>query len=162
MFTPLPSLTPCPVRTPSPVGRGRSHRAGGEGAHFTRTLAVYDLPKTNPFLRKLFAHIAGPELDERIVWAVDNLAELLARADIAAILQDFGRATKQEGPVAHFYETFLGAYDQKMREARGVYYTPEPVVSTRYDTDHISEAQFEPGSRGRVLKNLLSIRSKRC
>ncbi|MGC2458267.1 MAG: type ISP restriction/modification enzyme [Gallionellaceae bacterium] len=104
-------------------------RCNSTGAHFTRTHAAYDLPKTNPFLRKLFAHIAGPELDERIVWAVDSLAELLARADIAAILQDFGRATRQEDPVVHFYETFLGAYDQKMREARGVYYTPEPVVS---------------------------------
>ena len=31
--------------------------------------------------------------------------------------------------MVHFYETFLGAYDQKMREARGVYYTPEPIVS---------------------------------
>lgn len=104
-------------------------RCNSTGTHFTRTHAAYDLPKTNPFLRKLFAHIAGPELDERIVWAVDNLAELLNRADIAAILQDFGRATRQEDPVVHFYETFLGAYDQKMREARGVYYTPEPVVS---------------------------------
>ena len=104
-------------------------RCNSTGAHFTRTHAAYDLPKTNPFLRKLFAHIAGPELDERIVWAVDNLAELLNRADISAILQDFGRATRQEDPVVHFYETFLGAYDQKMREARGVYYTPEPVVS---------------------------------
>ena len=104
-------------------------RCNSTGTHFTRTHAAYDLPKTNPFLRKLFAHIAGPELDERIVWAVDNLAELLNRADISAILQDFGRATRQEDPVVHFYETFLGAYDQKMREARGVYYTPEPVVS---------------------------------
>lgn len=104
-------------------------RCNSTGKHFTRTHAAYDLPKTNPFLRKLFAHIAGPELDERIVWAVDNLAELLNRADISAILQDFGHSTRQEDPVVHFYETFLGAYDQKMREARGVYYTPEPVVS---------------------------------
>ncbi len=104
-------------------------RCNSTDAHFTRTHAAYDLPKTNPFLRKLFSHIAGPELDERIVWAVDNLAELLNRADIATILQDFGRSTRQEDPVVHFYETFLGAYDQKMREARGVYYTPEPVVS---------------------------------
>lgn len=77
-------------------------RCNSTGTHFTRTHAAYDLPRTNPFLRKLFAHIAGPELDERIVWAVDNLAELLARADIAAILQDFGRATRQEDPVVRF------------------------------------------------------------
>src|SRR6266480_4274436 len=49
--------------------------------HFTREHAAYDLPKTNPFLRKMFSHIAGPELDERIAWAVDDLAELLHRAD---------------------------------------------------------------------------------
>lgn len=104
-------------------------RCNSTSGNFTRTHAAYDLPRTNPFLRKLFSHIAGPELDDRIVWAVDNLAELLNRADIAAILKDFGRHTRQEDPVVHFYETFLGAYDPKMREARGVYYTPEPVVS---------------------------------
>ncbi len=97
--------------------------------HFTREHAVYDIPKTNPFLRKMFGHIAGPDLDERIVWAVDDLAELLNRADMAAILQDFGKRTRQEDPVVHFYETFLAEYDPKMRELRGVYYTPEPVVS---------------------------------
>lgn len=31
----------------------------------------------------------------------------------------------------------------------------------RYDVSRLVEAQFEPGSRGRVLKNLLSIKSKR-
>jgi predicted helicase len=77
----------------------------------------------------MFGYIAGPELDERIVWAVDDLAEVLNRSDMGAILQDFGKRTRQEDPVVHFYETFLAAYDPKMREARGVYYTPEPVVS---------------------------------
>lgn len=96
---------------------------------FTRQVAASALPKTNPFLRKLFNTIAGPDLDGRIAWAVDQLAELLARADMAAILADFGRRTRQEDPVVHFYETFLAAYDPKMREARGVYYTPEPVVN---------------------------------
>lgn len=33
---------------------------------------------------------------------------------------------------------------------------------TRYDTEQLAEAQFEQGSRGRVLKNLLGIRSKRA
>ncbi len=100
-----------------------------EGERFTREHAAYELPKTNPFLRELFGHIAGLGLDDRIVWAVDNLAELLSRASMAVILEDFGHATRQQDPVVHFYETFLAAYDPKMREARGVYYTPEPVVS---------------------------------
>ena len=34
-------------------------------------------------------------------------------------------------------------------------------MTTRYGTDHLVEAQFEPGSRGRVLKNLPGIRGKR-
>ncbi len=98
------------------------------GSGFTRQSAAHQLPKTNPFLRKLFHQIAGPDLDERIAWAVDQLAELLARADMAAILETFGLKTRQEDPVVHFYETFLAAYERAMREARGVYYTPEPVV----------------------------------
>ncbi|EOJ1835732.1 type ISP restriction/modification enzyme, partial [Campylobacter jejuni] len=31
-------------------------------------------------------------------------------------------------PYLHFYETFLASYDPKLREVRGVYYTPAPVV----------------------------------
>lgn len=103
-------------------------RCNAPAKGFTRQIAASALPKTNPFLRKLFNSIAGPDLDERIAWAVDQLAELLARADMAAILSDFGKRTRQEDPIVHFYETFLAAYDPKMREARGVYYTPEPVV----------------------------------
>jgi predicted helicase len=99
-----------------------------DDTHFSRGHAAHELPKTNPFLRRLFNHIAGPDLDDRIAWIVDDLVELLARADIASILSDFGKHTRQEDPVVHFYETFLAAYDPKMREARGVYYTPEPVV----------------------------------
>ena len=97
--------------------------------NFSRRTAGWDLPRTNPFLRNLFNEIAGPTLDERVAWIVDDLAELLRRADMAAILEDFGHRTRREDPVVHFYETFLAAYDPKMRQARGVYYTPEPVVS---------------------------------
>lgn len=103
-------------------------RCNAPASGFTRQIAAGALPKTNPFLRKLFNSIAGPDLDSRIAWAVDQLADVLARADMAAILADFGQRTRKEDPVVHFYETFLAAYDPKMRESRGVYYTPEPVV----------------------------------
>jgi hypothetical protein len=111
--------------------------------HFSRQHAAYDLPKTNPFLRQMFGQIAGPELDERITWAVDDLAELLARARMDSVLEDFGKRTRREDPVVHFYETFLAAYDPKMRDARGVYYTPEPVVSYMVrSVDHILKTEF--------------------
>ena len=83
---------------------------------FDRSTAARDLPRTNPFLQKTFYSITGPDLDERIDWAVDEVANLLNRVDIAAILKDFGRRTRQEDPVVHFYETFLAEYDPKMRE----------------------------------------------
>ncbi|EDN72627.1 DNA methyltransferase [Beggiatoa sp. SS] len=87
------------------------------------------MPKTNPFLRRLFNQIVGIDIDDRLVWAVEHLVAILNHTDIAAILKDFGKRTRQTDPVVHFYETFLKHYDPKMREMRGVYYTPEPVVS---------------------------------
>jgi predicted helicase len=100
-----------------------------ENKIFTRQNAAYMLPKTNPFLRKLFNNIAGPELDDRIAWLVDDLAQVLAQVDMEAVLKNFGKHSGKEDPVVHFYETFLIAYDDNIRKLRGVYYTPEPVVS---------------------------------
>jgi len=96
---------------------------------FTREHAAYLLPRTNPFLRKMFGHIAGPELDDRIVWLVDDVVELLKQADMGVILRDFARGKKCKDPVVHFYETFLGEYDSRLKKSRGVYYTPDEVVS---------------------------------
>ncbi|MFQ6044568.1 MAG: N-6 DNA methylase, partial [Candidatus Poribacteria bacterium] len=94
-----------------------------------RIHAAIKLVETNAFLGRLFYQIAGPDLDMSVAYAADDLAGLLARVDMDAILQNFGKRTRQDDPVRHFYETFLAAYDPKLREKRGVYYTPEPVVS---------------------------------
>jgi len=99
------------------------------GKKFTRENAAYLIPKTNPFLRNLFNVIAGPNLNDEITWLIDDLSQLLADADMHQILQDFSKQTKKEDPVVHFYETFLTKYNPKIREMRGVYYTPEAVVS---------------------------------
>jgi len=113
-------------------------------AGFTRQNAAYLLPKTNPFLRKLFNHIAGPDLDDRIAWLVDDLAQLLEQADMEAVLKNFGKRSAKEDPVVHFYETFLAAYDPRVREMRGVYYTPEPVVSYIVRSiDHLLKTHFD-------------------
>lgn len=113
------------------------------GKEFTRQDAAYLLPKTNPFLRKLFNQIAGPDLDDRIAWLVDDLAQLLAQADMESVLRNFGKRTAKEDPVVHFYETFLKEYDPRIREMRGVYYTPEPVVSYIVRSiDHLLKNSF--------------------
>ncbi|MEG4227457.1 N-6 DNA methylase [Microcoleus sp. N9_B2] len=93
-----------------------------------RTAGTY-IPATNPFLRRLFNSIIETDLLGKINWAIDDLVELLGRVDMTVILENFGRRTRQSDPVVHFYETFLAAYNPALRKSRGVYYTPEPVVS---------------------------------
>ena len=98
-----------------------------EGTAFTRQSAVF--AETTPFLQAVFGQIAGPGIDPRIAWIVDDLARLFDRTDMAAILDNFGSPTVGRDPVVHFYEDFLFEYDRGLKEMRGVYYTPEPVVS---------------------------------
>ena len=96
---------------------------------FSRQEASELIPKSNPFLRKLFGYIAGPDLDDRIKWIVDDLINIFLACDVAEILRNYGKSTKMEDPIIHFYETFLSEYDPKLRKARGVWYTPQPVVN---------------------------------
>jgi predicted helicase len=95
---------------------------------FSRQEAAELIPKTNPFLRKLFFHVAGIDIDPRIKTTVDNLADVFRATDVAAILKNFGKTTQTQDPIIHFYETFLAEYNPKLRKQRGVWYTPEPVV----------------------------------
>jgi len=96
---------------------------------FSRHEAAEMIPKSNPFLRKFFQYIAGYDVDDRIVWIVDELVSIFLASDVADIMRNFGTSTKIEDPVIHFYETFLAAYDPALRKARGVWYTPQPVVN---------------------------------
>lgn len=95
---------------------------------FSRQEAAELIPKTNPFLRKLFGYIAGPDIDDRIKWIVDSLVDIFLACNVREILKNYGKSTKMEDPIIHFYETFLSEYDPKLRKARGVWYTPQPVV----------------------------------
>ncbi|MBE2217885.1 MAG: DNA methyltransferase [Ignavibacteria bacterium] len=96
---------------------------------FSRQEAAELIPKSNPFLRKLFGYIAGPDIDDRIKWIVDDLTEIFLACNVEEILANFGKSTKTEDPIIHFYETFLSEYDPKLRKARGVWFTPAPVVN---------------------------------
>lgn len=122
----------------------RCNHHGPKGS-FKRLGAATEIPKTNPFLRQLFETITGTALDEEpYAGFVDDLAQLLADTDMEAVLEDFGKRVARQDPVVHFYETFLAAYDPKLREARGVYYTPEPVVSYLVrSVDYLLKARFE-------------------
>jgi hypothetical protein len=111
---------------------------------FSRQEAAELIPKSNPFLRKLFGYIAGPDIDDRIKWIVDSLVEIFLACNVAEILSNYGKSTKMEDPIIHFYETFLSEYDPALRKARGVWYTPAPVVSFMVRAvDDILKTEFD-------------------
>ena len=95
---------------------------------FSREEAYRLLPKSIPFLRNLFQFIARRDLDEGLARAIDDLVEIFLVSHPWEIMENYGRSTARNDPFLHFYEDFLAAYDKKKRKARGVWYTPEPVV----------------------------------
>lgn len=96
---------------------------------FNRQEAFELIPKSNPFLKKLFGYIAGLEVDDRIKWIVDDLVNIFLACNVEEMLKTYGKSSKTEDPIIHFYEDFLSEYDPKLRKARGVWYTPAPVVN---------------------------------
>ena len=94
--------------------------------------------RTNPFLRELMetflkiggrrGKAGGPGIDFDEL-GVSEVVELLDDANMEAVVRDFGDKNLQEDPVIHFYELFLSAYNKQLKIQRGVFYTPQPVVS---------------------------------
>ena len=94
--------------------------------------------RTNPFLRDLMQHFlqiggrrgkaGGPGIDFDEL-GVSEVVELLDAAKMEAVVRDFGDKNQQQDPVIHFYEHFLHAYNKHLKIQRGVFYTPQPVVT---------------------------------
>ncbi len=97
-------------------------------AEFNRILAYDLIPRTIGILRDIF-HFISFDPPQQLQATVDDIAEVLAVADVKNILHQYFKEGKGSDPIFHFYETFLAEYDPQERERRGVYYTPEPVVS---------------------------------
>ncbi len=129
---------------------------------FSRQEAAELIPKSNPFLRKLFGYIAGPDIDDRIKWIVDNLTEIFLACNVEEILKNYGKTTKMEDPIIHFYETFLSEYDPKLRKARGVWYTPAPVVNFIVRAvDDILKTEFDlPQGLADTSKTTIKVRTQ--
>ena len=99
------------------------------GEEFNRKLAYTFIPKSIGILRDIFKYISLEDIPLQMEIIIDDIAEVLACADAKKLLDQYYHAGKGSDPVLHFYETFLSEYDPATREKRGVYYTPEPVVS---------------------------------
>lgn len=110
---------------------------------FSRQEAAELIPKSNPFLRKIFQSIAVYDLDESIAWIVEDLASMFAATDAERIMRNYGGNKRHSDPIVHFYEDFLAEYDPKLRKARGVWYTPAPVVKFIVSSiDEILQTEF--------------------
>ena len=96
---------------------------------FNRKLAYDNIPRTIGILRDVFKFISLEDLPQQMEWIIDDISEVLAVTDVRNILHQYFHEGKGKDPVVHFYETFLTEYDPKTRKKRGVFYTPEPVVS---------------------------------
>lgn len=77
---------------------------------------------------------------ENIKWLLEEIINIINHIDITSIIKELNKTGEKDlfnrptilsthkDPYLHFYETFLASYDPKLREVRGVYYTPAPVV----------------------------------
>ena len=101
---------------------------------FSAEEAVGCIPNTNPFLKSLMKECLGSQNNSKLSFdelEIGNVVELLMHTKTDEIIADFNRQTGggREDPVIHFYENFLTAYDKMQKVQRGVYYTPQPIVS---------------------------------
>ena len=127
---------------------------------FSRQEAVFLIPRTNPFLQGLFSYISGVDCDDRLIWIIDSLAEIFLATDISQLLSGFGKKSGQEDAIIHFYETFLGEYNPKLRKSRGVWYTPKSVVSFIVRAcDEVLKDEFDIAD-GLVDESKITIKSE--
>lgn len=105
----------------------------GEGTAFAKD----DLPHyfTSPFLKEMLGVFLGLKSRKGAIdfdeLGVSDVTDLLTSPDthMEVVLADFNNKTRGEDPVIHFYEHFLSAYNKQLKIQRGVFYTPQPVVS---------------------------------
>ncbi|ECQ6004717.1 N-6 DNA methylase [Campylobacter jejuni] len=98
------------------------------------------IPKSFPLIRSMGGFLDDSfENLENIKWLLEEIINIINHIDITSIIKELNKTSEKDlfnrsilsthkDPYLHFYETFLASYDPKLREVRGVYYTPAPVV----------------------------------
>ena len=113
-----------------------------ESGNFSRMNALWNM--ASPFLGHVLNKFAGRDAEPRIVWLLSDIVHLLNNTNMESIRQSFGAGINHEDPVIYFYEDFLAKYDRKTRLQKGVFYTPEPIVSYIVrSVDHLLKSKFD-------------------
>ncbi|WP_034584025.1 type ISP restriction/modification enzyme [Helicobacter pametensis] len=94
------------------------------------------IPKSFPLIRAMSGFLDNLDELDSIKWLIKEIIAIINHIDISTIISELNKISEKnllgeyihKDPYLHFYETFLASYDPKLRELRGVYYTPAPVV----------------------------------
>src|SRR2546425_9023203 len=123
-----------------------------DSTYFQSRGAIGPIPHTSSFLKQLSGTTTWAELgNEPFTGYVDELVRLVAETDIHKVLENCDRGPYREDPLIYFYETFLEQYNPRLRDLRGVYYTPEPVVSYMVrSVDFLLRSHFNYQDHSRV------------
>jgi type I restriction-modification system DNA methylase subunit len=87
------------------------------------------IPPTNGILRDIFRLIAMGKMPKQLEYCIDDIADLLGMMDFRFKFNGGSNTYTRKDSFIHFYETFLYWYDPQLREKKGIYFTPAPVVS---------------------------------
>ncbi|WP_238700898.1 type ISP restriction/modification enzyme [Helicobacter pylori] len=83
------------------------------------------IPKNFAVIREMADFLKKLDEIKEIQWLLNEILSSINHVDMDSILKDLN---DDKDPYLHFYETFLSTYDPKLRESKGVYYTPDSVV----------------------------------
>ncbi len=109
------------------------------------------IPKNFAVIREMADFLKKLDEIEEIQWLLNEILSSINHIDMDSILKDLN---DDKDPYLHFYETFLSAYDPKLRESKGVYYTPDSVVKFIINAlDSLLKAHFKDAPLG--LKSAL-------
>ncbi len=109
------------------------------------------IPKNFAVIREMADFLKRLDEIKEIQWLLNEILSSINHVDMDSILKDLN---DDKDPYLHFYETFLSAYDPKLRESKGVYYTPDSVVKFIINAlDSLLKTRFKDAPLG--LKSAL-------
>ncbi|GAA9346336.1 hypothetical protein TH0596_12410 [Helicobacter pylori] len=109
------------------------------------------IPENFAVIREMADFLKKLDAIKEIQWLLNEILSLINRVDMGSIIKDLNN---DKDPYLHFYETFLSAYDPKLREKKGVYYTPDSVVKFIINAlDSLLKTRFKDAPLG--LKSAL-------
>ncbi|WP_033769785.1 type ISP restriction/modification enzyme [Helicobacter pylori] len=109
------------------------------------------IPKNFAVIREMADFLKKLDAIKEIQWLLNEILSLINHVDMDSIIKDLN---DDKDPYLHFYETFLSTYDPKLREKKGVYYTPDSVVKFIINAlDSLLKTHFKDASLG--LKSAL-------